>query len=576
MPINVAVLVAFGTLAAGCGGHASVPLPTAAGSGHSGTTASLRIDVPRGAGGSAATAARRSPRYVSPATQSVTVVITQHAGGATVLNETVGLTPTSTGCTSTLTTTICTLNLPLAPGTYDMSLATYDGYDSVHGTATGTMLSSGQNIGFSILAGRSNTVSVTLSGIPASIAVSSTAAGVRGSLSTFTQYATNPEAFSVVALDPDGDVIIGPGAPTFTIASTGGTAFTITNPMAGAPNTFSLTATGSGGTVGFTATAHYTDATCATAGATCTATFAVTSVMQTLFVSNTGGNSITTYPPPYGTPSATAAITSPAGIAADGTGILYAGQSTTSTLYRLAPPYTSAGTSGFSSGAPVAAVVVTPDAYPTILAMGGSSAIAIPYPFVYSVSTLTGTGNGMKGPSLDAASDVFIANASSNSITEYAPPYTGSPVATITNGVRSPQQTVIDGLGDLFVANVDTQSSVTEYASGSFGAPIATITTGVAAPYGIAMDHVGNLFVANGNDTVTVYAPPYTGTPTTISSSISRPEAIVVDGAGDLFVANNGNNTVTEYTAPYTAAPVTTISAGVNGPQQFSLAFYPQ
>jgi hypothetical protein len=38
------------------------------------------------------------------------------------------------------------------------------------------------------------------------------------------------------------------------------------------------------------------------------------------------------------------------------------------------------------------------------------------------------------------------------------------------------------------------------------------------------------------------------------------------DGAGNLFVVNEGNNTVTEYAPPYTGSPIATISTGLNSP----------
>jgi hypothetical protein len=51
---------------------------------------------------------------------------------------------------------------------------------------------------------------------------------------------------------------------------------------------------------------------------------------------------------------------------------------------------------------------------------------------------------------------------------------------------------------------------------------------------------------------------------------VSSPYALTLDAAGDLFVANDGNNTVTEYAPPYTGAP-TTISTGVDAPEALLL-----
>ena len=42
------------------------------------------------------------------------------------------------------------------------------------------------------------------------------------------------------------------------------------------------------------------------------------------------------------------------------------------------------------------------------------------------------------GLALDASGNLFVANNSGNNITEYAPPYTGAPIATISNSVNVP------------------------------------------------------------------------------------------------------------------------------------------
>ena len=562
--------LALATLVAGCGGHASSALPARASTAKDGpTTAALRIVVPKGG---TTTSSRRSPRYISPATQSMTVLVTQHSGGATVLNETAGLTPTSAGCTSTLTTTICTLNLPLGPGTYDMTLATYDGYDSAHNAATGTELSSGQNVDFTIVAGTANTISVTLSGIPASLAVFTSALAVHGTSATgYTLYGTSAQKFTVVALDPDGDVIVGPGAPAFTI-STSGSGFTITNPATATPNTFALAQTGTTGqTASFTATAAYGDSTCSIAGAVCTTIFSVTSAMQTLFVSNYSGNTVTVYGAPYGSPAATISLTNPTGIATDSAGDLFAGDNVDADVHIYAPPYTGTPITAGPNGAyTISYVMVAPSG--TLFAGGGTNVISVAPPYTGSPAYVTQSAFAPKGMALDASGDLFVPNQNNSTVDVFAPPYTGSPTV-ITSGLSEPEQVVLDASGNLFVANFNS-STVTEYAPPYTGSPIATLTTSVGQPGALAIDAAGRLFIANSYG-VTIYTKPYTGTPVVITSGVSGPTTVVLDYADDVFVANAGNNTVTEYAPPYTGAPVATISTGVNNPQQFGLALYP-
>jgi hypothetical protein len=94
----------------------------------------------------------------------------------------------------------------------------------------------------------------------------------------------------------------------------------------------------------------------------------------------------------------------------------------------------------------------------------------------------------------------------------------------------------------------------------------------VNGPVALLLDGAGDLFVANyGNNTTEEFAPPYTGAPTTtitIAHGMNNPYALALDGAGNLFVGNvsgGTGGTVTEYAPPYTAAPTTTIT-GVGDP----------
>ncbi|MGD1068105.1 MAG: hypothetical protein ABR975_14955, partial [Vulcanimicrobiaceae bacterium] len=248
------------------------------------------IAVPKATG---TASARRMPRYVSPATTSMTVNVVTDPGAVSVVSETVSLTTTSSGCSSTLASTVCTLSITLAPGSYDASISTAD--------ASATELSHGQLVDFTIAEGQTNTVALTLSGIPASVQVIGSALAVHGSQSAgFTLYGLVAQPLVVEALDPDGNVIVGPGSPTFTVASVSGSGFTIANPTTTAPNTATLTPPGTNGTTEvFSVTAAYGDGTCALSGAVCSATFTVKNDVQTMFLASETNNKVLEYAPPY-------------------------------------------------------------------------------------------------------------------------------------------------------------------------------------------------------------------------------------------------------------------------------------
>lgn len=486
-------------------------------------TARFTIAIPKASASTAS--ARRSPRYVSPATASMTVSIVTDPGGTSVVNETAGLTPTSNGCSSTLASTECTLAISLPPGSYDAALSTYDGAN-----ATGNELSQGQLVDFTIVAGQANTIALTLSGIPASLQVIGAAYPVHGSQGTgFTLYGTAAQKLVVEALDADGNVIVGPGSPAFTVAQSSGSGFTITNPTTTTPNTVTLTPPGTNGTAEvFSLTAAYGDSTCTLAGAVCTATFSVANDVQSVFVANVTGANVTEYAPPYtGTPTTISnSLSEPWTLALDSYGDLFVSNYTSSAVTEYAPPYTGTPTS------------------------------------------ITNTVTKPESLALTSAGELFVGNLTTNKVTAYTSPYTGAPAVTITSGISYPNALIFDSAGDLFVAN-QVGETVTEYASPYSGSAKATMTTGISGPISLALDPLGNLFVANhANNTVTEYASPYTGSPiTTIpaSSGLDQPAALVLDGAGNLFVANQANNEVQVYAPPYTGTP-TTISNGLSDP----------
>ena len=160
-------------------------------------------------------------------------------------------------------------------------------------------------------------------------------------------------------------------------------------------------------------------------------------------------------------------------------------------------------------------------------------------------------------------------------MTEYAPPYNGTPIA-ITKGLNAPNSLALDGRGNLFVANLNsTPNSVVEYTPPftEQSVPVATITNGVNEQGTIGLNGASNLFVPNqGANTVTEYMPPYSSAPTTIVGGQSQPVALAIDASGNLYVANYGNNTVTVYAPPYGGGSWTTLSNAISAPVALALS----
>jgi hypothetical protein len=488
----------------GCGAvPTSLPAPVAGMPGRQQVT--FRIDVPA----TASASNERRTLYVSPATTQMSIDIQTGCPGSCVslsgYPTTMPLTTTSGGCTSTLANTLCQLTVALPPGSYTATLATQD--------ASGNVLSKAQSIGLTVVAGANNTIPLTLSGVPKALVVA--AAG------------GNSHQVIVNALDADNNIIVGPGAPNFTIAPNNAVynsaSVSIAQPTAAAPNAFTATPTSSG-TASFTVTANYSGSgvtnACALAGAVCTGGFTIVSSIP-VFVANCCMNSktsITEYAPPYTGPLATidAGIGQVNSIVVDSAGDVFTANSYTNEVSKYSPPYT-----------------------------GPASIVSF---YWYPLGPLL----------LDTNENLFIASRSQNAITEYAPPYTGSPT-TISSSLSQPSMLAFDGLGNLFALNGGS-NTITEYAPPYTGTP-ATIISGVSVPKAMAVDSSGTVFVTNAGgsyNVVDVYKPPYGGSPITISNGISNPFYLAVNSKSALFVYDAASGNVTEYgPGDYTTSPVT-------------------
>jgi hypothetical protein len=281
--------VVFGCLIAfaGCAGAGnSLPSLTRTPSQAASTGARLQITIPRTTG---TTAFARRPAYISPATQSATLDILQNGTAVSGYPQTVGLTPTSTGCSSSLASTVCTLNFDLAAGNYALTMTTYDGANG-----SGNVLSAAQSVPFTVLAGQNNTVTVTLGGVPTSVAFITGSAALAGSAQAGYQldYGATGVNLSVFGLDADGNVILGPGAPTVSVTSSS-TQVHVTGPSTASPNLVQLASNAQTSTATLTATV--TPA-AASGASPVTATVAISApTARTLYVADIELSEVLTY-----------------------------------------------------------------------------------------------------------------------------------------------------------------------------------------------------------------------------------------------------------------------------------------
>lgn len=544
-PLGAVVLSALLAACGGGGSHTtpSVPGTSAASPASSAkATAQFTVLVPPATKQSASL----KPAYVSPATQSMTVSVLQ--GSTSVFNQTVGLTASSTGCASSLAGVTCTLSVGLAPGSYTASISTYDGANGA-----GNVLSTAQNVAFTLTAGQNNVIPLTLSGIPTNIIASS----------------AGQNAVYVLAQDVDGNFIVGAGAPTFTATGSGATVATITQPTATAPNKIGFAVASPApapGTETVNVTASYpsgeTNA-CAQPGAVCTLAPPITVAYTdgTAFTANYEDNNVLGFTLPLTSNTQSPSVTISGvtyypywGIALGSSGEVFSwGYDPTDVIVSATPPYTSPVSntgSGIVEGYGYGAVAPNGDLFiPEYPTTTGAVGILAP-PYTGAVTAITTGIDYPYATATDSSSNLYVANEASSSVTVYAPPYTGAPITLSTSA--APYSVNVTS-SNLFVGESGKIDVFTLPVSGS-STPAATFTI-KGSYYSLATDPSGNLWAgcyqycgAAGTTEGGVYefTKPFT-TGESASVSLPMPTApftsyytvgVAFDASGNLYVDN--------------------------------------
>lgn len=464
-------------------------------------------------------------RFVSPSTASMTVNVTGTGGTATPSGypKTVDLTIGSTGCTSSLASTTCTLALTLPAGHY---LATVTTYDQTGGT--GNILSAAQAVPFTVLAGQANTIPLTLGAYPASIVATPIDPGyLQSSVGGLKLYGAAQQRLLVEAEDADGNTIVGAGAPRIGASAATPSQLFVTPPPANALNTVYLQAATAPRQVtpGFV-TLNLSATPPNDAGASVlNASVSVQILHSVLFYTycaalpcTKSNGSINAYFD--GDTVDDVGFLEPqvlSGIAADNNGTLWVTTNGTSVI----PFDITANGYGQESG------------YPIMNGLDGAASLAV-----------------------DASSTLFVSNTGNASVAQYPIGWV-IPLTTYSIGSSSlavdAQDTLYAGFG----------TNVKEYLAGS-STVNATIPVTGGAPLGVAVDNQGTLYVVNATG-INVYSG--TTLVTTLSNGINQPAAIAVDAARTVYVANtDGGNlsNVIAYPAGSTNStqPATVFSLG--------------
>jgi hypothetical protein len=465
------------------------------------TTFSIRIPKRVRVGG------RNHPHFVSPSTQSATISIAPNSGCASctpAFTQKLGLTAGSKNCVTNSSGTICSFTFAQKPGNYTGTMTTYDGALDKSGNPTGAVLSQDQSFPLTVVLGKANVPTISLYGVPANImclpitgaSISIAVADGSCNQGLFKVAAGVTSRFAIYALDIDGNLMLGPGAPTFSASASGFTFSTAGNVVSVTPPTISASLSA------LTLTA--TSPACQVPGA-------VWSFMDLLVfdsavaIADSANNTVAVFSrlqiqAGAGAPHALiTGITAPTAVAFDTHGNLFvaSGSSQANSMVReYAPPYT---------GAPAATMTTN-----------------LNLPFAIAIGK-----NGRVG----------VLNGGTATAEVFAPPYTGAPLqaSLATSDATALAFDSSENLWISFFSSNNVERFPLAFLYGGVDTLLDHVSNGITHPSALQLDSNGNLYVGEGQ--VDLFPSPYSGMPTKSSSAVANITSMEIDGTHGYIAA---------------------------------------
>jgi|HubBroStandDraft_6_1064221.scaffolds.fasta_scaffold115349_2 sugar lactone lactonase YvrE len=109
-----------------------------------------------------------------------------------------------------------------------------------------------------------------------------------------------------------------------------------------------------------------------------------------------------------------------------------------------------------------------------------------------------------------------------------------APIGKITDGIGGPEGANVDRKGNLYVANT-TANTVTEYAPGSL-TPTFTYSSGLGDPAGVAVDGKRNVYVTNLSPPSVEVFPQASNTPRLKITDLTYPIDVALDASANVYV----------------------------------------
>jgi sugar lactone lactonase YvrE len=275
-------------------------------------------------------------------------------------------------------------------------------------------------------------------------------------------------------------------------------------------------------------------------------------------VSTTANNTTTPVAP---TTNALLSGITPAGVAADGAGNVYASNGTAIVESIAGTEYTLATPASVPITLPAPPSQIAVDPLGDVLAVNPSTSVidelavvAAGTPSSYALNTISytpcsGCTAAPQAVATDAAGNVYVADMQSSPANTaiYKLSLVGGVVAqqwTLATGFANPVSLAVDPSGNVYVADKGA-SAVYKLAPTAVGTYTQSALASGVAPMGVATDAAGDVYV-QAETGASVLEIPVSGTETTVLTGLQNPVGIAVDGLGNVYSADAKNTSITQ------------------------------
>lgn len=153
------------------------------------------------------------------------------------------------------------------------------------------------------------------------------------------------------------------------------------------------------------------------------------------------------------------------------------------------------------------------------------------------------------GVVVDGSGNIYIADHDHTRVLKEALSGGAYTESTVGSGLALPQAVAVDGNGNVYIADADNNRVLKETLSSGVYAE-STVGSGLASPQGVAVDGSGSIYIAD-TDNNRVLKETLSGgvyAESTVGSGLTFPQAVAVDGSGNVYIADPGNNRVLKET----------------------------